>query len=108
MITPRAPADATSISIGIKSLPVQAHYSAAKLAVDGLTKAAAIELGEYGIRVDSITCGVATPTVQDPNMVEVLRAHPNYGASMAACFPGFHSRARGHLRRGVYLASDLW
>lgn len=34
---------------GIKSLPGQAHYSAAKHGVVGLTKSAAIELGEYGI-----------------------------------------------------------
>ena len=34
---------------GIKSLPGQAHYSAAKHGVVGLRKSAAIELGEYGI-----------------------------------------------------------
>jgi NAD(P)-dependent dehydrogenase (short-subunit alcohol dehydrogenase family) len=39
---------------GIKALPTQAPYSAAKHGVVGLTKSAAIELVEYDIRVNSI------------------------------------------------------
>ena len=39
---------------GIKALPSQSHYTAAKHGVVGLTKSAAIELGEYNIRVNSI------------------------------------------------------
>ena len=39
---------------GIKALPSQSHYTAAKHGVVGLTKSASIELGEYDIRVNSI------------------------------------------------------
>jgi hypothetical protein len=39
---------------GIKALPCQSHYTAAKHGVVGLTKSAVIELGKYNIRVNSI------------------------------------------------------
>jgi SDR family mycofactocin-dependent oxidoreductase len=58
---------AVSSVAGIKSLPGQAHYSAAKHGLVGLTKSAAIELGEYGIRVNSVhPWGVATAMAEDP------------------------------------------
>lgn len=45
-------------------------YSASKFGVRGLTKAAARELGEYGIRVNSIhPGGILTPMVSDPDVV---------------------------------------
>jgi SDR family mycofactocin-dependent oxidoreductase len=73
---------------GIKALPGQAHYSAAKHGVVGLTKSAALELGEYGIRVNSIhPWGVSTPMMEDPTTAEMLDAHPNYLASFAAMLP---------------------
>jgi len=47
-----------------------AAYSASKFGVRGLTKAAARELGEYGIRVNSIhPGGILTPMVSDPDVV---------------------------------------
>src|SRR3954453_9384368 len=67
---------------GLKSLPGQAHYSAAKHGVVGLTKSAAIELGEYGIRVNSVhPWGVATAMAEDPMTEKILTEHPNYIAS---------------------------
>jgi SDR family mycofactocin-dependent oxidoreductase len=73
---------------GLKSLPGQAHYSAAKHGVTGLTKSAAIELGEYGIRVNSIhPWGVATPMVEDPLVEKTLTAHPSYASSFASALP---------------------
>jgi SDR family mycofactocin-dependent oxidoreductase len=39
---------------GLKSLPAQAHYSAAKHGLVGLTGTAAIELAAHGIRVNSV------------------------------------------------------
>lgn len=73
---------------GIKALPGQAHYSAAKHGVVGLTKSAALELGEYGIRVNSIhPWGVKTAMLDDPTTEAMLAAHPHYLASFAAALP---------------------
>jgi 3alpha(or 20beta)-hydroxysteroid dehydrogenase len=45
-------------------------YSASKFGVRGLTKVAARELGEYGIRVNSIHPGaILTPMITDPDLV---------------------------------------
>jgi hypothetical protein len=95
---------------GIKSLPGQAHYSAAKHGVVGLTKTAAIELGEYGIRVNSIhPWGVATPmAAEDANMAKLFTDHPNYGMSFASALPGLALAEPDDISDGVvYLASDL-
>lgn len=95
---------------GLKSLPGQAHYSAAKHGVVGLTNTAAIELGEYGIRVNSIhPWGVATAmATDDARMVEMLTAHPNFGMSFASALPGVPLAEPGDISDAVvYLASDL-
>ena len=73
---------------GLKSLPGQAHYSAAKHGLVGLTKSAAIELGEYHIRVNSVhPWGVDTPMAQDPDVEQILGAHPNYLGSFGSIMP---------------------
>ncbi len=94
---------------GIKSLPAQAHYSAAKHGVVGLTKAAAAELGEYGIRVNSIhPWGVMTTMVEDPKMAEALGAHPGYGAWYASILHSVPIADPDDISNGVvWLASDL-
>jgi len=70
---------------GLKSLPGQTHYSAAKHGVVGLTKAAAIELAEYGIRVNSIhPWGVMSPMVDDTGLGPMLERHPSYAASFGS------------------------
>ncbi|MFV2177733.1 SDR family mycofactocin-dependent oxidoreductase [Actinomadura sp. LOL_016] len=62
-----------SSAAGIKSQPGQGHYSAAKHGVVGLTKAAAAELGEFGIRVNSVhPWGVRTPMGEDSNVASGL------------------------------------
>ena len=94
---------------GIKSLPGQAHYSSAKHGVVGLTKSAAIELGEYNIRVNSIhPWGVATPMAEDPMTEKMLTEHPNYIASFGSALPGIPLAECGDISDGVvWLASDL-
>jgi SDR family mycofactocin-dependent oxidoreductase len=94
---------------GIKSLPMQAHYSAAKHGVVGLTKTAAIELGEYGIRVNSVhPWGVNTPMGQDPSMERIFADHPGYAASFASLLPAVPVAEPNDLSDAVvYLASDL-
>ncbi len=100
---------AISSVAGIKSLPAQAHYSSAKHGVVGLTKTAAIELGEYGIRVNSIhPWGVNTPMAQDPEVFEILTTHPTYAMSFAAMLPGVPIAECEDISNAViYLASDL-
>lgn len=94
---------------GIKSLPGQAHYSAAKHGVVGLTKTAAIELGEYGIRVNSIhPWGVATPMGEDPYTATMLTEHPNYIASFGSALPSIPLADPDDMSDGVvWLASDM-
>jgi SDR family mycofactocin-dependent oxidoreductase len=70
---------------GLKSLPAQAHYAAAKHGLVGLCKAAAIELGPYNIRVNTIhPWGVDTPMGADSTIHELLAQHPTYAASFAS------------------------
>ena len=77
---------------GLKALPSAGHYTAAKHGVVGLTNSAAIELGEYNIRVNSIhPWGVATAMAEDPNVEKMFTDHPNYvvwfGMALPALFP---------------------
>jgi SDR family mycofactocin-dependent oxidoreductase len=94
---------------GLKSLPCEAHYSAAKHGVTGLTKSAAIELGEYGIRVNSIhPWGVATPMGEDPTTAKVLGEHPNYTVSFGSVLPSIVMADPNDISDAVvWLASDL-
>ncbi|GAA0952112.1 mycofactocin-coupled SDR family oxidoreductase [Actinocorallia libanotica] len=75
---------ATSSVAGIKSLPGQSHYSAAKHGVVGFAKSAAIELAPYQIRVNTIhPWGVRTPMGEmGPEAQQIFTDHPSYGASM--------------------------
>ena len=76
---------AISSVAGIKALPGQAHYTAAKHGLVGLVKAAAIELGPYGIRVNSVhPWGVDTPMAHDPAVDAILEAHPTYLGSFGS------------------------
>jgi SDR family mycofactocin-dependent oxidoreductase len=73
---------------GLKSLPAQAHYSAAKHGLVGLCKSAAIELGPYGIRVNSIhPWGVDTHMTQDAVLWGLLEQHPTFNASFGSILP---------------------
>src|SRR5262249_30312239 len=81
----------------------------AKHGVSGLTKAAAIELGEYNIRVNSIhPWGVATAMAEDPDVEKTLTAHPNYVMSFGSVLPGLPTADSNDISDAViYLASDL-
>ncbi|MFD2252745.1 SDR family mycofactocin-dependent oxidoreductase [Pseudochelatococcus lubricantis] len=75
---------AVSSVAGIKSLPGQAHYSAAKAGVVGLVKSAAIELAPYRIRVNSVhPWGMRTAMSEDnPEMQKLFEDNPSYAAAM--------------------------
>jgi hypothetical protein len=78
----------TSSVSGLKALPAQAHYVAAKHALVGLAKAAAIELGEHSIRVNTIhPWGVDTPMGHDDTIYALFEKHPQYAASFASLLP---------------------
>ena len=64
---------------GLKAMPGQAHYGSAKFGLVGLTQAAAKELGEYRIRVNSIhPYGVNTPMGVDQGALAVFQNYPQY------------------------------
>jgi SDR family mycofactocin-dependent oxidoreductase len=64
---------------GLKATPGNGHYSAAKHGLVGLTNALAIELGEFGIRVNSIhPYSVDTPMIEPDLMMQVFAEHPRY------------------------------
>lgn len=75
---------ATSSVAGIKSLPGQSHYSAAKHGVTGLVNSAAVELAPFGIRVNSLhPWGVRTVMgAMGPDAQKVFAENPSYGAAM--------------------------
>jgi len=77
---------AISSVAGIKSLPGQAHYSAAKHGVVGLVKTAAIELGPFGIRVNSVhPWGINTRLAgSEEGVWKLIEANPTYAGSFGA------------------------
>jgi SDR family mycofactocin-dependent oxidoreductase len=93
---------------GIKALPGLAHYSAAKHGITGLTNSAALELAEYGIRVNSIhPHAVATPMGYDPQTAKLLEAHPHYATSFGSALAGITLLEPDDVSDAVvWLASD--
>lgn len=70
---------ATSSAAGIKAVPGCGHYCASKFGVVGMINALAVELGEFGIRVNSVhPYGTDTPMGNDVSMYQVLQDHPHY------------------------------
>ncbi|MCA2243696.1 mycofactocin-coupled SDR family oxidoreductase [Mycobacterium sp. WUMAC-067] len=68
-----------SSSAGLKATPGNGHYSASKHGLTALTNTLAIELGEYGIRVNSIhPYSVETPMIEPEAMMEIFAAHPSF------------------------------
>jgi SDR family mycofactocin-dependent oxidoreductase len=73
-----------SSSTGLKATPGNGHYSASKHGLVGLTNALALELGEYGIRVNSIhPFAVQTPMTGVDGMLDILARYPSYLHSLS-------------------------
>lgn len=67
----------TSSSAGLMPIPNMAHYVAAKHGVTGLAKALAVELGEFGIRCNSVHPGaVDTTQVRNQANFDLFAGHP--------------------------------
>jgi SDR family mycofactocin-dependent oxidoreductase len=87
-----------SSAAGIKAVPGCGHYSATKFGVVGLTNALAVELGEFGIRVNSVhPYGTDTPMGNDVSMYKIFQDHPHY----------IHSFSPGALPTDSLAAPDL-
>jgi NAD(P)-dependent dehydrogenase (short-subunit alcohol dehydrogenase family) len=68
-----------SSAAGIKAVPGCGHYCASKFGVVGLTNSLAVELGEFGIRVNSVhPYGTDTPMGNDASMWQMFADHQNY------------------------------
>ncbi|WP_068159428.1 mycofactocin-coupled SDR family oxidoreductase [Rhodococcus phenolicus] len=64
---------------GLKAMPGQINYAAAKFGLVGMTQTAAKELGEYRIRVNSIhPYGVNTPMGTDPGALQMFEKYPHW------------------------------
>ncbi|SFW79799.1 SDR family NAD(P)-dependent oxidoreductase [Amycolatopsis australiensis] len=84
-------------------IPLAAEYTASKHALMGLTKAAAAEYGEEGIRVNAI----GPSTARTPMYVEYLKLNPEYEKTVAAT----HALRRGsepveQAQAAMWLLSD--
>lgn len=68
-----------SSAAGLKATPGNGHYAATKFGLVALTNTLAIELGEFGIRVNSIhPYSVDTPMIETHAMMELLGKYPNF------------------------------
>lgn len=66
-------------STGLKAMPATGHYSASKHGLVGLADALALELSEFGIRVNSIhPYSVETAMTEPGKMIQLLAEHPSY------------------------------
>ncbi|MGB3480600.1 MAG: mycofactocin-coupled SDR family oxidoreductase [Mycobacterium sp.] len=73
-----------SSSAGLKATPGNGHYSASKHGLVAITNALALEVGEFGIRVNSIhPYSIDTPMVEREAMMQVFGKHPSYLHSFA-------------------------
>lgn len=73
-----------SSATGLKATAGNGHYSASKHGLVGLTNALALEVGEYGIRVNSIhPYAVETPMTGFAGMSDILARHPSYLHSLS-------------------------
>lgn len=85
-----------SSAAGVKAVPGCGHYCASKFGVVGMTNSLAVELGGYGIRVNSVhPYGTDTPMGNDPSMWQLFADHQTYihSFSPARC-PPIHSPTR--------------
>ncbi|MGW5383508.1 mycofactocin-coupled SDR family oxidoreductase [Nocardia sp. NPDC003963] len=68
-----------SSSAGLKATPGNGHYSASKHGLVALTNSLALEVGEFGIRVNSIhPYSVDTPMIDPDAMMKLFAEYPSF------------------------------
>ena len=68
-----------SSSAGLKATPGNGHYAASKHGLTSLTNSLALEVGEFGIRVNSIRpYSIDTPMVEKDAMMELFGKFPSF------------------------------
>jgi SDR family mycofactocin-dependent oxidoreductase len=73
-----------SSSAGLKATPGNGHYAASKHGLVALTNSLALEVGEFGIRVNSIhPYSIDTPMIERDAMMALFKNHPSYLHSFA-------------------------
>ena len=73
-----------SSSAGVKATPGNAHYAASKHGLTALTNSLALEVGEFGIRVNSIhPYSIDTPMIEPEAMGALFAKHPSFLHSFA-------------------------
>jgi NAD(P)-dependent dehydrogenase (short-subunit alcohol dehydrogenase family) len=91
-----------SSQMGHVGAPLRTVYCATKHAIEGLTKAAAVELAPAGIRVNSIA-----PTFVETEMTRDMLADERFAADVVARIPlGKVGKPGDVAGAAVYLASD--
>ncbi|BBX74852.1 mycofactocin-coupled SDR family oxidoreductase [Mycobacterium shinjukuense] len=98
-----------SSSAGLKATPGNGHYAASKHGLTALTNTLALELGEYGIRVNSIhPYSVDSPMIEPEAMMQTFAKHPSFVHS----FPPMPLQPKGFMMPDevsdvvVWLAGD--
>lgn len=68
-----------SSSAGLKATPGNSNYAASKHGLVAITNSLALEVGEFGIRVNSIhPYSIDTPMVEPEAMMEIFGKYPSY------------------------------
>ncbi len=98
-----------SSAAGVKATPGNGHYTATKYGLVGLTNTLALELGEFGIRVNSIhPYSVDTPMIETDALIQLLGKHSSFRHS----FPPMPLQPKGFMAPDevsdvvVWLAGD--
>ncbi|MCZ4077168.1 mycofactocin-coupled SDR family oxidoreductase [Rhodococcus sp. H36-A4] len=96
----------TSSVAGLKGLPFLAHYTASKHGIVGLCRTMANELGQFGIRVNTIhPHGVATG-MQPGDMMALIEKYPSLGPIFMGSLPDPISEPEDIAAAVAWLASD--
>ena len=91
-----------SSQMGVVGYPGRAAYCATKHAVNGLTKALAVEWAPHGIAVNAVA-----PTFVRTRMTEAMLADPAFAADLAARLPAGRLAEVGDVAAAVrFLAAD--